>query len=193
MFGASNKVDNGNEGLTNKVVEAITKNCSAAERADTWEKWLDMVPQKKPDNIILIVHLEEVEGLGVDGLEIGDSPPLAVNLFDGEYMNADGVTRTPFVIMIGCEATDTENFGFDAANQLIGKGAGIVLYNFTRIRGRHAGSIVIKLLELLKKNTGKEIDFGTIVLRLKQQLLAEGLMVSLTLLSHGDADWKIKI
>ena len=192
FFAASNKVDNGNKGLVKKVNEAIKKNCASLTQANKWDDWKQLVSTKKPDNIILIVHLEQDENLGVDAFEIGDEL-LPVTSFDGDYMNADGEKRTPFVILIGCEATNVEAYGFDAASQLIVDGAGIVLSNFTSIRGRHAGNIVIKLVELLKAAGGDEIDFGTIILRLKQQLLAEGLMVSLSLLSHGDADWKIKI
>jgi hypothetical protein len=192
FFAASNKVDNGNKGLVKKVNEAIKKNCASLTQASKWNEWKELVSTKKPDNIILIVHLEEDDNLGVKAFEIGDEL-LPITSFDGDYMNADGEKRTPFVILIGCEATDVKAYGFDAASQLIVDGAGIVLSNFTSIRGKHAGNIVIKLVELLKAAAGKEIDFGTIILRLKQQLLAEGLMVSLSLLSHGDADWKIKI
>ena len=72
-------------------------------------------------------------------------------------------------------------------------GAAIVISNFTKIRGRHAGPIVMKLLEFLKAHEEKEFTLGEIVLKLRQYLLAKGIMVGFSLTTLGDADWKIKI
>ena len=68
-----------------------------------------------------------------------------------------------------------------------------MITNFTKIRGAQAADIVICLMEILKVYKGKEATFGEIMLKLRQELLAQGIMASLALLTYGDADWKIKI
>ncbi len=71
-------------------------------------------------------------------------------------------------------------------------GAAIVLSNFTKIRGRQAKDIILKLVEFLKDNGQKEASLGEVLLRLRQYLLSEGLIAGLSLIAQGDADWKIK-
>ena len=194
QYAESGKVDIGNVGLTQQVDKVIADGSKSHYKASTWKDWKDNVPADKhnPESLILIVHLENDQRVGVDCLEIGNNDLLPVTRFDEEYINAEAKDHNPFVVLIGCETANLKSYAFNASNLLIGRGAAIVLSNFTRIRGKHAGLIVMRLVELLKANASNEIEFGSIVLQLKQQLLAEGIMVSLTLLALGDADWKIK-
>jgi hypothetical protein len=142
--------------------------------------------------MILVVHIEKDDDNDVDQLEIGDKQLLVQNNFDHVKIGSPSPEHPPFMIVIGCETASVENYGFDISSQLITEGAAVVLSNFTKIRGRHAGPIVIKLVEYLKENAGKEISFGTIILKLRQYLLSKGIMVSLALVAQGDADWKLK-
>lgn len=188
------KVEDSKKGTIQKVHDAINNSSPVKPKnASDWDDWLKKVNTYDPDSLVLIVHLEdEQETAGGDALEIGDGKTLLMTLFDKDYINASKENNTPFVILIGCEISDPELQAFDPGSLVAGSGAAIVLSNFTRIQGKHAGDIVIRLMKLLKANAKKEIEFGQIILQLKQQLVAEGIMVALTLLSYGDADWKIK-
>lgn len=190
LFAETDRMENGNKGIIKQVDEVIRKNCGETNKATTWKNWNKLAAGKQPESFILIVHNENDQVAG-ECLEIGDSDLLPVARFNAEYINAESKTRTPFVILIGCETTNVRSYAFDASNNLLSSGAAIVLSNFTKVRGSHAANIVMRLITLLKENTGAT-TLGSIVLKLRQQLVAEGVMASLSLLSHGDADWKIK-
>ena len=115
------------------------------------------------------------------------------NLINKKMIQGANDQNHPFVMMIGCEAVNMDEFGFDLSSQLMNVGAAMVMSNFTKIRGRQAAPIVIKMLEFLKANEGKEFTLGEIVLKLRQYLLAKGIMVGFSITTFGDADWKIKI
>ena len=191
QFAESDKAGNGNPGLLKKVDDAIRGgSAKAAIKASDWSDWRTKVAKKIPESLVLIVHQEKDRRAG-DCIEIGKDL-LPITQFKNDYLKASGDNQAPFVVLIGCEVAKVEAAAFDAGNLLTGRGAAIVLSNFTKIRGKQAGEIVIKLVDLLKKLGKKETTFGEITLRLRQMLLAEGMIAGLTLLAYGDADWKIK-
>jgi hypothetical protein len=82
----------------------------------------------------------------------------------------------------------------DFSSHFKNSGAAIVLSTFTKIRGSHAAPLVVELLKILhSKKGGEEIRFGDAMLELRRKLFAKGLYVSMAMVSHGDADWKLKI
>ena len=161
-------------------------------QASDWHEWTDQV-KTNPDSLILVVHIERDDALGVEKMEIGNAQFLIKNYFGVNKLKGENSDHAPLVIIIGCEPNNITYHGFDIASTLLSKGAAIVISNFTKIRGRQAGPIVIGLVEFLKTLRGQEFRLGDVVLKLRQQLLAKGIMASLSLMVYGDADWKIKI
>lgn len=193
LFAGSVKVAAAEPGLLKKVNDSISKHSVSSEQARTWDEWERMVKKKKPDSLVLLVHIERDEITDQDQIEIGDNQFLVQNLMDESKLKPANTARPPFVVLIGCEASSVENHGFDISSQLMNHGAAIVVSNFTKIRGRHAGPMVISMLELLEAHKGKQVTLGEIVLKLRQLLLAKGIMVGLALITHGDADWKLNV
>lgn len=195
VYASTEKVDADVQGSYASMKKMLKQDAPAAPiEIKSWKEWRNTVSSAKPDTLILIVHVEEDDITGVDKLEIAHEDFLPQTQFDERYLNtSDKHNPPPFVILIGCEATNTNAYLFDTVSFIINKGAAMVLSNFTRIKGEMATAIVSELVSILRKETGKELRFGEIVLRLKQRLLARGMMMALTLLAHGDADWKIKI
>ncbi len=194
IYASTEKVDADVRGSYAAMKKILKQNTAAPVEIKSWKEWKNKVASVKPDTLILIVHVEEDDITGVDKLEIANEDFLPQTQFDERYLNtSDKNNPPPFVILIGCEATNTNAYLFDTVSFIINRGAAMVLSNFTRIKGEMATAIVSELIEILRKEAGKEIRFGEIVLRLKQRLLARGMMMALTLLAHGDADWKIKI
>jgi len=101
--------------------------------------------------------------------------------------------KRPLAIVIGCVTANINDQGFDIGSEFIRKGASLVITNFTKIMGDQAAEVVIELLDCLKQSKGKDLVFGEIMLKLKQRLLAKGLMVGMSLVTYGDADWKISL
>ncbi len=193
LFASTRRVDNVVPESYQKMKESLTMNAANAHEATGWKEWKAKASDINPDTLVLVVHIEEDEDLGVDALEIADRDMLAQTHLDEYYLNTIDGKSTPFVVLIGCEAVNTNAYMFDTVSYVLRKGAAIVLSNFTKIKGEVATGIVQELVEVLKKEAHKTIRFGEIVLKLRQQLLAKGVMMSLTLLAHGDADWKVRV
>ncbi|RAJ11186.1 hypothetical protein LX64_00794 [Chitinophaga skermanii] len=194
LYACTSKVNNVEPGSYDKMKKALHDRAPVTPREATgWANWLLEIPQVNPDTLILVVHIEENDDVGVQQLEIANQDFLTQTQFDESYLNVAANKQPPFVVLIGCESTDTNAYLFDTVSFIQRKGAAIVLSNFTKIKGEVATAIVIELVTILRDEAGKELRFGEVVLRLRQRLLAKGMMMSLTLLAHGDADWKIKV
>lgn len=191
LFASSTRVGAATPQLLNDIEQSIRSHALHPQKVDKWEDWTTATQKDNPDTQIMLVHIEPHPVAGIDQIEIGDEDLLLQNLLDDTKIKPIPFVRSPFVIIIGCETMNLQSHGFDISSQLINYGAAMVLSNFTKIRGRHAGRILIELMELLKKNAGKEMILGEVMLQLKQQLLAQGMMAALALTAQGDADWKI--
>lgn len=175
-----------------QVSLAMQKFCVSSISADDWDTWTNQIKDKKPDSLVLIVHVEKEPQVNEDQVEIGDGKFLLQNFLDSSRIMPEPPEHAPFVIILGCSTSDVLNQGFDLSDKLMTEGAAIVISSFTKIRGRQAGPVVIKLLELLSQLKGKEIMLGEVLLHLRRYFLAMGSMISLALVVHGDANWKIK-
>lgn len=189
LYASSNRVAALTPDLENDIAACLNLHTKYS-RVATWDEWKNAIEKDEPDTQIMLVHVESAERRKIR-LEIGDELILQ-NYFEPSTIKPAVEAQSPLMIVIGCETTNVENYAFDISNRLINCGAAIVLSNFTKIRGRHAGMILMTLVELLSADPGKEKFLGEIIVRLKQLLLAKGIMASLALVALGDADWKIK-
>lgn len=192
MHGSSAKVDKGVAGTRKAISTAVKANSKKFDEADEWANWTTTVVKNSPESIILVVHTEKHPTRNIDQLEIGKTL-LLQNYIGSKLLVSHEIDIPRFVVIIGCETSNSVNTGFDIASTFLNEGAAVVVSNFTKIRGRQAKDIIITLLDLLKSNKGKEFTFGEIMLKLRQQLLAQGMVAALTVLAQGDADWKIKL
>lgn|GEM_PF-3539995 len=178
------------KGLRKQIGASIKKQSKTFIEVEDWETWSEEMRKNKPDSLFLIVHIEK-DRFNIDELEIGKNF-LSQNYFDSSLIVNKDPKPPPFIIIIGCESTNLATGGFDVSSQLMNCGAAIVLSNFTKIRGRQAKDIILKLVDFLKANGQKETLLGNALLKLRQFLLSEGLIAGLSLVANGDADWKIK-
>lgn len=193
LYASSQKVVSVVPSLTDEIHTAFQTHTQHSSEALNWKEWETKIEAEKPDSLFLIVHIEKGQRSDHNELEIGDKNFLVANLLNERILKSSQSSQFPIVVLIGCEAIDLEFYGLDIGSRLIQLGVPMVISNFTKIRGRHAGPLVVKLLEFLKSHEGEEIKLGEIILKLRQYLLAKGIMVGLALTTLGDADWKIKL
>ena len=193
IFGSAKRVESHAAGLIRQVADFIGTSAKIASEADTWENWKKTVKERNPDCLVLIVHTEDNKDLDIPQMEIGDKDFILQTHIGEDIVDPAGKEPAPVVILIGCSTQDNEMPAFDFTSQFKNKGAALVLSTFTKVRGRHAGPIVMKLFEFFKSMKGTELRFGEIMLKLRQYLLSQGMIVSLALIVNGDADWKIKL
>ena len=192
LFAATNKVEAASPGLIAKVFDAVLNTSHEAHHITNWDDWIEQVKATDPDSLFLLVHTEHNHDADDEQLEIGNGSFKLQTFINEKYIMDRDTDKRPLVILIGCNTQDTDNPGFDITSQFLNHGAPIVLSNFTKIRGRQAGPILMNLLEFLI-NEKNPSSLGHILLKLRQFLLHKGIMVSLALTAHGDADWKLKI
>jgi hypothetical protein len=189
IHGSAARVDNETEGLRDRLAKEISTR-STTHLANDWETWTKLTEEHHPDTIVLIVHVEKHAEWQINQMEIGDGKFLPQSAISDAHISQ---AKRPLAIVIGCEVANMQDQGFDIGSSFIANGASIVITNFTSITGLHAATIVSKLISFFEKERGKTINFGEITLRLRQQLLAEGLIISLSLVTYGDADWTLKL
>ena len=192
IYGSSQRVETTEtKGIRQEIASGIKKNTLHFFEANDWKDWTKVSKENSIDSLVLVVHIEKDPKFKVNKIEIGKDFVLQ-NYFRSQVIANNDMVTPPFIIVIGCESTNLASSGFDVSSHLMNAGAAIVISNFTKIRGRQAKDIVIKLFDFLKENGDKEIILGEIMLKLRQNLLAEGLIAGLSLVVQGDADWNIK-
>jgi len=174
-------------GLRSSVFKTIESNSRQSFWAHSWTEWGQHVQSSfHPESLLLIVHTEVDPNLDAIQMEIEDANYWVKNYFDEKMISHDTATK-PIVIVLGCSTSDLQDQTFDISSQFLNHGAQYVISNFTKIRGQQAGKIMIKLVEFMKEQTQQRSTLGETMLRLRQHLLADGIMVSLAMIAHGDA------
>lgn len=192
LFAFSKKVDGVLPTVRSSIRDAINLDPKGKLEVNDWTQWKDKVQEQNPDSLILVVHVENNETADEDQIEIGDQQFLLQNLIVSNYIKPDGANRSPLMIVIGCETANIDKPGFDISNRLIQSGAAVVISNFTKIKGRRASVLTIKLIEYLRALGKEEMKLGQVILKLRQYLMAQGIMTGLSVIAHGDAGWTFK-
>lgn len=158
---------------------------------ESWDAWRDAIAKKKP---LVLVALPHAGGTGARiSLEISGETLETI------YINKSFVQGAPhlrpIVLLLGC---DTVNAAFtDAYAQHIAvfreSEAALVLGTVATVLGKDAAKIAERLLTLLKDKAKTSRDrFGEVLLKTKQEAVAESLMIAMCLVAFGDADWRLK-
>lgn len=192
LFGATEKVQEVQAGLVAGMETAVKKEFEKTLVAPDWKTWKKHV-RSAPRSLFLVVHTETSVDDQREELEIGVRDLLAKTVFVSSYLRAGADAPPPLAVIVGCRTGDPQQHGFDIGSLALRNGAALVFSNFTKILGRQAAPVITSLARFIGEQRGKEARFGDIERRLRQHLLARGIMVSLTLVAHGDADWKLKL
>lgn len=185
IHGSSYRVDDLTAGTRQIIMDSLGS-CSQLHNAENWTKWVSLTQDYQPDSIFLVVHTEK-DDYDIDKMEI-ERDFLSQNRLSEQHIVK---SKRPLVVVIGCSTANLNDQGFDIGSIFIRKGASIVISNFTKIISDDAAIIVNELIKILKETSGKNVLFGQIMLRLKQRLLAMGLIVGLSIITYGDADWQV--
>lgn len=190
LYGTSERVDSVQAGLRKRLGKKIKAYSEKSKEVHNWNDWSKGI-KKNPDSLVIVGHVETKDYS--KQLEIGTDLLDQAHL-DSEFISGSKTGQNPFVILIGCNTQDVEMSFMDFANHFKNQGAAIVLSSFTKIQGRQAVPLVEKLLEILYEKKGaRSFRFGKAMLDFRRKMFSDGLYVSMALVAHGDADWKLKI
>ncbi len=193
LFAYSKEIDKADK----HCVRDFLKRNRGLKRALTWKHWLSMVQKLNPGVLLLLVHSKEEEN--GTALEMGpeanqtmeDNQGLRTDYLTREHVFGPKVTGTPLVLLLGC-STDRSEFAFGSVASAVEDrcNAGIIVSTTNLIYGPNAVKIAERFLEELAKVANGE-SFGDVLLRVRREMLADGMCMVLCLNASGDADWKL--
>lgn len=200
LFAASDKAnvvlnDNQQTGIESLVSTIKGMDSSLPDNIKSWDEWRRLIKLHKPSTLVLLTHTK-VAGGGVMALEIKDGTSddmlLELESIESEHLRDPPENPPPLVLLIGCETGNAKIEFMGFVSKLRRKGAAIIVSTGVTIRGRHAVPVTTKIINLLDEYSKKNAtSFGEVMRIVKQQLLADGIPMVLTLMTYGDADWQI--
>lgn len=207
LLAASDKVDTVRGGTTQQVLNTLHRVTDGhAHEVETWDAWLKGVKTHAPSLLVLLPHTSTIHLGKLDWpqLEIGHGQALVERYITpntgqgSEYLLATPDASAPAVFLLGCETLDSDVGVGDFTLAFQDGGAAIVLSSLTPILGREAGPVAEMLVEHLwdtiKEGVAAEDKtFGYTLRALRRQMLADGNLVVLCLVAHGDADWHLAL
>jgi hypothetical protein len=95
-------------------------------------------------------------------------------------------------MLLGCETAVAGAVSYERfPGNLRTAGAEIIVTTLTEVLGRQAAPLAERMVTLMLEGTNQPARFGETMVRLRRQLLAEGLPMVLAIAVYGDADWLV--
>jgi hypothetical protein len=161
------------------------------EHVEDWDAWRTAVQNNKPSILVLVLHTTKDED-DIPTLEIGQEQLLPGDQITDTHVHTATDDQPPVVLLLGCETAVPEIPFQSFALQFRIHGAAIVLSTLTPVLGRHAVPVAVILLDELKRIARAGGTFGEALLGLRRRALAAGIPMVLSLISYGDADWRLE-
>lgn len=178
------------------TLKALQQHFDTVLPADDWLQWRKVVKQNPALLMVLPHHGIQSQ---LDYLEIGDQAldealgKLSAAQIDEMVVNPDCHDPGPVVLLLGCQTARISETGYgDLANRIHRQHASIVLGTLAQILGRHAGPIAREFALTLADLSGQESDFGSVMLQVRQRMLARGCLIAMCLVAQGDAQWRLQ-
>jgi hypothetical protein len=188
LFAASHRVDAVVPGGTNDVANAL----AAVGRmipVSLWDEWRTAAAAADaPALMMLLPHTTYSDSLRDFGLEIGTSD---VAYYFKDCLPSD--EHPVIVVLLGCETARAGELSYEKfPGRFRIAGAEVVIATLTEVLGRHASPIASRLVSEIYRNCKHDAcGMGEVMLGLRRNLLADGLLPVLALASFGDADWLV--
>jgi hypothetical protein len=190
LFAASQRVDQVVPGGTLAVADALAA-VGPHTQVSLWAQWRTVAAAADaPALMMLLPHTAYNHSVDAFGLEIGtDDVEYA---FNGCLPSDE---HPAIVVLLGCETARAGELSYETfPAQFRYAGAEVVIATLTEVLGRHASPIASRLVgELYRQCTTDACGMGEVMLMLRRNLLADGLLAVLTLAAFGDADWLVGV
>jgi len=190
VYAASDKVTEDRLSDVDRSLLEVTQ--GRAQRARSWEQWVDAVESARPSLLVLLAHTVQDDQAGQTALEIEQSARCVAGRLNSAYVVDPSETRPPIVMLLGCETSvpylEYQSFVVAFRNY----GAALVVGTVAAVPSAHAPGVARALVTQLRSpSLPTARTFGDLMLASRRALLAEGEVMSLCLTSYGDADWRL--
>lgn len=156
-----------------------------------WKEWPPVVNKRKP---IVLVALPHADGRrGNIRLEIGGDYIDSISI-DKSYVGGDA-THHPIVLLLGCDVAGAADPAAYARHTAAFRraSAALVLGTVATVHGADAANIAGRLVQSLASIVSNSPEcFGEVLRQVKREALSDSLVMGLTLIAFGDADWYLQ-
>ena len=191
MYAATARADHGADPAARPstvVEQAATGLFGPLQRATSWSDWRQRVGRARPELLLLLAHTEIARGEAV--IEISRSWQGWASVIARPDITPDLLRRgdgpPPLVLLVACASAVLADTSGTLAGTLTSRGAAAVVGVLAQLAGGQAGRVTVALLEELHRGNGT--DLATALTSARRRLLADGLLVGLLVVAHGQVD-----
>ena len=155
-------------------------------RVTNWRAWKGAVRRLQPQMLVVLGHTEIERSEAT--LEIGRKSRLHQPSVTHKVLGSTTSTA-PVVVLLACaSAVAGDPFGGLPAT-FTDHGAAAVVATLTKLKGQHGAEAAVAVVSALRATTaGHGISVGAALTEARRQLVADGLLVGLLLVAHGEID-----
>ncbi len=162
-------------------------------RVTSWTAWRKAV-RHNPPLLMLLAHRETVGG--ESGLFIGKQSFLASVDVRTDVVAPRADAAPPLVVLMACASASTGNAFGTLLGAFAARGAGAVVGTLSKLsglQGAQAGAALLRSLHTSATSAGLAgTKLADAMAAARRELVAQGLLIGLLLVSHGDMDLRIK-
>ncbi len=170
---------------SNRLEKSAKRLFGRVSRVTTWRTWKTKIRNLRPHLLVVLGHTELRDR--EQKIFIGANQPMSQPDISAELIAVEGETA-PIVILMACATARPEVPFASLPGTFALKGARSVIATMSKINGEHGSRAAECLLEELHRSSGSSRRLSEAVASARRQLVAEGLLVGLVLVSHGDVD-----
>lgn len=191
LYGATSMADRGSDAavLPSAVLQgAAAELFGPVQRATSWSDWRERVRSVRPELLVLLAHTEIAGSEAV--IQISRSAkgwPSVLRRPDirPELLGRPG-DPPPLVLLVSCASAVINDRSGSLAGTLTSRGAAAVVGLLAKLSGAHGARVGVALLEAL--HDGRGVDLATALTAARRRLLADGLLIGLLVVAHGQID-----
>lgn len=154
-------------------------------RVTSWTAWRRAVRERSPGLLVLLAHTEATPGDHV--LEIGRRSTLALADVRTAHLAPRGAAA-PLVVLVACSTSQARDPYGSFHGVLVNRGAAAVVGTLGQLNGVQGARAAEEIVRALRAtaDSGEDTSLGAALTRARRALLADGLLVGLLLVSHGE-------
>jgi len=194
LYGAANRADAESpvDARPSDLLEAALATLVGRDlltRVTSWRAWRSAVKRKHPQMLVVLGHTETEAGEST--IEIGRRSRLAQPSLTAAVL-ASAATPPPLVVLLACaSAVAGDTFGALPAT-FTDKGAAAVVATLTKLKGPHGAQAAAAVVRALQTTVSAEgITLGAALTSARRSLVADGSLVGLLLVAHGEIDLRL--
>jgi hypothetical protein len=163
----------------------------AVARVRNWRDWKRSIRDLRPRVLVLLAHSELSEAEW--SLEIGDHRVLKRPDINHDFLRRSD-EPPPLVILMACASAQAGDAFGTFPGVLASEGAAAVIGTITKLAGRHGAQASEAILAALVDGIGRnDVTVGSALANARRDLIAQGQILGLLLVAHGEMDTKVKV